>query len=202
MDEREEGKEEGGGVAVGKEEVGSSGVSPKGKGGRDFEVSLKSPGNGKRSSGPPDFVKKLFRMLENDTDSELLIWGVNGDSFVVKDPSDFARKILPKHFKHNNFASFVRQLNKYDFHKVKEKTYGELAWEFRHDEFRVGQIDKLEKIRRKSAKKLKKPELALPDDIVDVDLVPASTDAVELPTRRPRPLRHASRHLQHHYHHH
>ena len=38
---------------------------------------------------------------------------------MVKDMNEFTKSILPRMFKHSNFASFVRQLNKYDFHKVK-----------------------------------------------------------------------------------
>ncbi|CAI2179606.1 17003_t:CDS:2 [Funneliformis geosporum] len=69
--------------------------------------------------GGPDFVKKLFKMLEDDSYNDVVSWGVNGDSFVVKEINAFTKTILPRHFKHSNFASFVRQLNKYDFHKIR-----------------------------------------------------------------------------------
>lgn len=34
-----------------------------------------------------------------------------GNSFLVLDEQRFAKEILPKLFKHNNMASFIRQLN-------------------------------------------------------------------------------------------
>lgn len=34
-----------------------------------------------------------------------------GNSFLVLDEQRFAKEILPKFFKHNNMASFIRQLN-------------------------------------------------------------------------------------------
>ena len=72
----------------------------------------------------------LFRMLNEAENDEVVSWTEGGLSFVIKDPNEFARSVLPRHFKHSNIASFVRQLNKYDFHKVKNteettKTYGQ-----------------------------------------------------------------------------
>lgn len=58
------------------------------------------------------------RMLEDTSFAHVVSWGPQGDCFVVKDMNEFTKSILPRMFKHSNFASFVRQLNKYDFHKV------------------------------------------------------------------------------------
>ncbi|GES96529.1 stress response regulator/HFS transcription factor [Rhizophagus clarus] len=101
-----------------------------------------------------DFIKRLYRMLEDKSYSHIVSWGVTGDTFVVHDPTEFAKSILPQHFKHNNMASFVRQLNKYDFHKIKSndddtRPYNEQAWEFQHPKFQLNRKDLLEDIKRK-----------------------------------------------------
>ncbi|TFK69013.1 winged helix DNA-binding domain-containing protein [Pluteus cervinus] len=99
-----------------------------------------------------DFVKKLYRMLGDQSNQHIVCWGPNGDCFVVKDMNEFTKTVLPRLFKHSNFASFVRQLNKYDFHKVKnadDSQFGEQSWVFRHPDFNVNRPDALENIRRK-----------------------------------------------------
>ncbi|KAH8435025.1 putative stress response transcription factor SrrA/Skn7 [Aspergillus melleus] len=96
-------------------------------------------------------------MLEDPSYAEIVRWGDEGDSFVVLECEKFTKTILPKHFKHSNFASFVRQLNKYDFHKVRQNNeengqspYGQNAWEFKHPEFRANSKESLDNIRRKA----------------------------------------------------
>jgi osomolarity two-component system response regulator SKN7 len=99
-----------------------------------------------------DFVKKLYKMLEDPSISGVVSWGPSGDCFVVKDMTEFTKSILPRMFKHSNFASFVRQLNKYDFHKVKnndDNQFGEQSWTFRHPDFHADRPECLENIKRK-----------------------------------------------------
>jgi heat shock transcription factor len=49
---------------------------------------------------------------------DLIRWSASGNSFMVLDEEEFSKKLIPDLFKHNNYASFVRQLNMYGFHKV------------------------------------------------------------------------------------
>ncbi|OLY80353.1 Transcription factor SKN7 [Smittium mucronatum] len=101
----------------------------------------------------PEFVKKLFRILEKDTYKKIIHWSDSGDSFVVIDQSEFSDFVLPRHFKHKNFATFIRQLNKYGFRKVKSryesKKAGDLVWEFEHPYFQSKSPNMLDKIKRK-----------------------------------------------------
>lgn len=66
--------------------------------------------------------------------SDIIIWGELGNNFYVKNIKEFEEKILPIYFRHKNFASFVRQLNMYDFHKIR----GEQKHIFEHKLFRRG----------------------------------------------------------------
>ncbi|GAN01694.1 response regulator [Mucor ambiguus] len=139
------------------------------------------------SGSVPEFIQKLFRMLENKAFKDTFCWNDKGTTFIVKDTNEFSRTILPKHFKHCNFASFVRQLNKYDFHKVRngddgQKVYGDQAWEFVHPKFMRDRRDLLEDIKRKAPgnkqKKEESPSNGSQDAIKQKD-IPLDTDSIQ-----------------------
>ncbi len=75
----------------------------------------------------------------------MVFWNSNGESFIIANTEKFI-KILPKYYKTQNYSSFVRQLNMYDFHKIKN-TNG--FHEFRHERFRRGNFQDLKHIKRK-----------------------------------------------------
>ncbi|KAM0020862.1 putative transcription factor HSF-type-DNA-binding family [Helianthus debilis subsp. tardiflorus] len=63
----------------------------------------------------PQFLKKTFEMVNDPTTDLIISWSDSKTSFIIWDPKKFTH-LLQQRFKHNNFSSFVRQLNAYVSH--------------------------------------------------------------------------------------
>uniref|UniRef100_A0A0K8VNL3 Heat shock factor protein n=2 Tax=Bactrocera latifrons TaxID=174628 RepID=A0A0K8VNL3_BACLA len=107
-------------------------------------------------AGVPAFLAKLWRLVDDPDTNHLICWNKDGRSFIIQNQAQFARELLPLNYKHNNMASFIRQLNMYGFHKITSIDNGGLKFdrdemEFSHPCFKRNCPYLLEHIKRKIA---------------------------------------------------
>lgn len=93
------------------------------------------------------FLAKTYEILMSNEFADLIYWTEDGHGFIVNNIPRFENTVLPKYFKHNKFTSFIRQLNMYDFHKIRHKSHQK---EFRHVYFCKGKPELLCEIKRKT----------------------------------------------------
>ena len=98
------------------------------------------------------FLKKLYTMVEDTDTNDTVAWTQDGTALQVLDPEHFVQNLLPRYFNHNNFSSFVRQLNTYGFNKIAEK-----EWRFAHTHFQRGKEHQLRFVQRKSSHRVATP---------------------------------------------
>lgn len=95
------------------------------------------------------FPRRLYAIVNNPENHTIINWNDKGDHFVIYNPNEFAEKILTRReFNSANYASFVRQLNMYDFHKVKNR-FKEKSDTFYHKYFLKDRSSLLKNVRRK-----------------------------------------------------
>ncbi|XP_071709746.1 heat shock factor protein HSF24-like [Rutidosis leptorrhynchoides] len=95
-------------------------------------------------SVPAPFLSKTYLLVDDPGTDDVISWNENGTAFVVWKTAEFAKDLLPNSFKHNNFSSFVRQLNTYGFRKIVPD-----KWEFANDNFKRGHRELLIEISRR-----------------------------------------------------
>ena len=63
------------------------------------------------------FLSILYDILNDISYNDIISWNIEGNGLIIKNITKLCEIILPKYYKHNNYSSFVRQLNIYGFHK-------------------------------------------------------------------------------------
>ena len=95
--------------------------------------------------------------IQDEKNNNIIRWNKEGNAFIIIDYKKFITELLSKNFKTEVFSSFIRQLNLYDFHKVKSKdnnnnnqNNNNTTYEFSNVNFLRDNPEKINLIKRKT----------------------------------------------------
>ena len=111
------------------------------------------------------FYTQLYTILNDSQNSEYIKWSEDGSSIIILNKNALSEKVFPNFFKHHNYSSFVRQLNLYNFKKIKSSKKTQHI--YKHDQFNSSKsIEEIGLIKRK-------------DKIDDDFIIPSNEDKNE-----------------------
>ncbi|OQR94176.1 hypothetical protein ACHHYP_01664 [Achlya hypogyna] len=91
------------------------------------------------------FLQKLHSLLRS-APANIISWKHDGSAFAVYDIAALEAQVLPRYFKHSNYASFTRQLRFYGFRRSR----CEGVSEFHHADFLRDLPNAMRSMRRKT----------------------------------------------------
>lgn len=74
---------------------------------------------GRKATFPLKLHQMLSDLKKEESGEEIAAFLPGGHAFVILKPKKFAETIMPKYFNMSNFSSFQRQLNLYEFQRIK-----------------------------------------------------------------------------------
>ncbi|KAI2496828.1 hypothetical protein MHU86_17664 [Fragilaria crotonensis] len=66
------------------------------------------------------FASRLHEILSNPEYSAYISWLPHGRAWKILDKTGFERNVIPNHFRHARYASFMRQVNGWGFKRITE----------------------------------------------------------------------------------
>ena len=105
------------------------------------------------------FPEKLYKILKNNRYKSIIHWDKEGKIVVIENKAKFSKNILDKKFGHNNYDSFVRQLNLYGFEKLPNIEKSETEKFFLENFSKNKDIEDIKAIKRKKINNLNIPNI-------------------------------------------
>lgn len=127
------------------------------------------------------FVKRLSEILQNEKLNHIVAWSSDGNSIEIKDSIAFSGEVLPQYYRHNNLTNFIRQLNMYNFKKIRKFDSSELSIVYHNPLFLRDQPNLISSIERKKKDKCSDCEPQL-NELKIPSLEDNGNDGIQLPS--------------------
>lgn len=107
----------------------------------------------------PEKLMNLMKFAEEQTEDNFCIaWLPDGKSFVIRNPDEFTRQVLPKFFKATKFSSFTRKLYRWGFRQVNRGIGPDDPIIFGNEHFQRDSASEMSKMRSITAASSRKSE--------------------------------------------
>lgn len=100
----------------------------------------------------------LMKFAEDQPEGFCIAWLADGKSFVIRNPDEFTRHVLPKFFKATKFSSFTRKLYRWGFRQVNRGIGPDDPIIFGNEHFQRDKEEEMSKMRSITAASSRKAE--------------------------------------------